>query len=91
MSSEGVTHRWGISTKYLNNWFALDGDRKNKTKFIEFKLKGKYTKPSITPDDPDKVFKIIWQHHTPEGNKYLEEEKERKSKQTEVGQQEQME
>jgi len=33
-SSEGVTHRWGLSTKYLNNWFPWDNNRKNKTKFI---------------------------------------------------------
>lgn len=60
MSSEGVTHTWGISTKYLNNWFPIDSNRKNKSKFIEIKLKGRNTKPSITPDDPDKVFRIIW-------------------------------
>ena len=69
-SSEGVDHRWDLSTKYLNNWFPLDNDRKKKTKFIEFKIKGKNTKPSITPDDPDKVFKIIWETHTPEGKKH---------------------
>jgi len=33
-NSEGVTHRWGVTGKYLNNWFPLDNDRKNKTKFI---------------------------------------------------------
>ena len=60
MSSEGVTHRWGICSKYLNNWFPIDSNRKNKTKFIEIKLKGRNTKPSITHDDPDKVFRIIW-------------------------------
>jgi len=70
--AEGVDHRWGLSTKYLNNWFPLDNDRKKKTKFIEFKIKGKNTKPSITPDDPQKVFKIIWETQTPEGKKYAE-------------------
>ena len=23
-SAEGVDHRWGITSKYLNNWFPLD-------------------------------------------------------------------
>jgi len=64
-SSEGVTHRWGITTKYMNNWFPWDNNRKNKTKFIEIILKGRKTRPSITPDDPDKVFKIIWENYTP--------------------------
>jgi len=64
-SSEGVTHRWGLSAKYLNNWFPLDNNRKNKTKFIEIILKGRKTRPSFTPDDPDKVFSIIWENHTP--------------------------
>jgi len=40
----------------LNNWFAYDSDRENKTKFIEFTIVGKRMKPSITPDDPDKAF-----------------------------------
>lgn len=26
-STEGVSNRWGVSTKYLNNWFNLDGKR----------------------------------------------------------------
>ena len=34
VNSEGVTHRWGVSGKYLNNWFPLDNDRKNKKLFI---------------------------------------------------------
>ena len=60
LSSEGVTHRWGLCSKHLNNWFPLDTNRKNKTKFIEIILKGRKTRPSITPDDPEKVFRIIW-------------------------------
>jgi len=71
-SSEGVDHRWGLCGKYLNNWFPLDSNRKNKTKFIEIVLKGRKTRPSITPDDADKVFRIIWENHTPEGQKYVE-------------------
>ena len=70
-SSEGVEHRWGICSKYLNNWFPLDAARKKKTKFIEFKLKGKNAKPSITPDDTDKVFRIICETQTPEGKQHL--------------------
>lgn len=23
-NSDGLDHRWGITTKYLNNWFPLD-------------------------------------------------------------------
>lgn len=49
-SLEGVTHTWGLSAKYLNNWFPYDGNRKKKSKFIEFQLKGKKIKASITPD-----------------------------------------
>ena len=71
ISSEGVTHKWGITSKYLNNWFPYDPERKKKTKFIEIRLKGRKMRPSITPDDPDKVFKIIWETHTPEGKKYV--------------------
>jgi len=44
----------------LNNWFNLDSKRGDKKKFIAIKLKNKNIKPSITPDDADKVFKIIW-------------------------------
>ncbi len=71
-NSEGVDHRWGICSKYLNNWFPYDGNRKSKTKFIEIVLKGKKTRPSITPDDPDKAAKIIWENFTPEGKAYVE-------------------
>ncbi len=80
ISSEGVTHKWGITSKYLNNWFPYDPERKKKTKFIEIRLKGRKMRPSITPDDPDKVFKIIWETHTPEGKKYAEEELKKKEK-----------
>ena len=34
IDTAGVTHRWGICGKYLNNWFPLDSERKNKQKFI---------------------------------------------------------
>jgi hypothetical protein len=69
-SSEGVTHRWGVCPKYLNNWFPLDNHRKKKTKFIEFVLTGKKTRPSITPDYPEKVFQLIWQIRTKEGREF---------------------
>lgn len=71
-SSEGVEHRWGVCGKYLNNWFPYDGNRKAKTKFIEIILKGKKTRPSITPDDPEKAWKAIWENFTPEGKAYVE-------------------
>lgn len=35
-------------------------------------MKGKKTRPSITPDDPDKAFKVIWENFTPEGKAYVE-------------------
>lgn len=87
ISSEGVTHKWGVTTKYLNNWFPYDSERKKKTKFIEFRLKGRKMRPSITPDDPDKVFKIIWENHTSEGQKYAEEVSKQSEKETEMAQQ----
>jgi hypothetical protein len=91
ITTEGVTHRWGICGKYLNNWFPLDPSRKNKEKFIEITLKGKAIKPSITPDDPDKVLKIIWENHTKEGQQYVERMSEQAGKETEIAQQEMME
>lgn len=78
MDANGIDHRWGVATKMLNNWFPYDSDRKNKTKFIELRLKNRKMRPSITPADPDQVFKIIWENHTSEGQKYAEE----KSKQS---------
>ena len=87
IDSEGVNHRWGLSGKYLNNWFPLDSDRKNKTKFIEITLKGRKTKPSITPDDAAKVFQIIWENHTNEGAAYSEKMSSQGGKETEMAQQ----
>ena len=49
LSADGVNHKWGLCTKHLNNWFPLDSKRKNKSKFIEIILKGRKTRPSITP------------------------------------------
>lgn len=94
VNSEGVNHRWGITPKHLNNWFPLDGDRKMKTKFIEIRIKGKKTRPSITPVDPDAVFNIIWQNYTSDGKKYVEEvvsSRRESEKDTEMCQQEMME
>lgn len=71
--SEGVTHRWGVCRKFLNNWFPLDQNRKSKTKFIEIVLKGKKTRPSITPDFPEKVVDLILKSRTQEGQKELKE------------------
>jgi hypothetical protein len=65
LDTEGVTHRWGLCSKYLNNWFPLDGERKGKKKFIEIILKGKKVKPSFTPDDVEKVYQILWELFTP--------------------------
>ncbi len=74
ISAEGVNHKWGVSTRYLNNWFPLDTDRKKKEKFIEIRLKGKKMRPSITPEDVDKVFRIIWETQTVDGQKYIEQQ-----------------
>jgi len=71
IDSEEVNHRWGVCRKYLNNWFPLDTERKNRTKFIELKVKGRKIRPSITPIDPEKVFQIIWENYTPEGKDYV--------------------
>lgn len=57
--AQGVDQTWGVSRKWLNNWFPYDADRKNKTKFIAFSIRGKKMKPTITPDDPAKVFSIL--------------------------------
>jgi hypothetical protein len=91
VNTDGVTHRWGICGKYLNNWFPLDSDRKNKKKFIEIVLKGRKVRPSITPDDPDKVFQIIWENQTKEGQEYVEKMSEKAGQETEIAQQELME
>lgn len=90
IDSDGVDHRWGICGKYLNNWFPLDTNRKNKKKFIEITLKGRKTRPSITPEDAEKVFRIIWENHTAEGKQYLETMSEKAGKETEIAQQELM-
>lgn len=71
IDTDGVTHTWGVCPKYLNNWFHMDRNRKSKKKFIEISMKGRKIRPCITPDDPEKVFKIIWENHTPEGQKAL--------------------
>ena len=90
-SSEGVAHRWGVCGKYLNNWFPYDGNRKNKTKFIEIILKGGKTRPSITPDDPDAAFKIIWENFTKEGRDYVEHQSQlHDGKETELAREEMM-
>lgn len=90
-SSEGVEHRWGVCGKYLNNWFPYDGSRKSKTKFIEIVLKGKKTKPSITPDDPEKAWKAIWENFTPEGKAYVEHNSQAQDgKETELAKEEMM-
>ena len=73
--TEGVEHRWGICGKYLNNWFPLDTERKTKKHFIEVVLKGKKTRPSFTPEDPQKAFKILWERLTPEGQAQKQKEK----------------
>ena len=91
----GVKHRWGINSKFLNNWFPLDNHRNQKEKFIEIRLKGKKTRPSLTPDLPDQVFQILWQNFNPEGQKFVEENIKkstsvRDEKETEVCQQEMM-
>jgi hypothetical protein len=49
----------------LNNWFPYDSQRKKKTKFVEFVVKGKRMRPSITPDDPEALFAVLNQWLTP--------------------------
>ena len=91
IDAEGVNHRWGTCQKYLNNWFPLDGNRQEKKKFIEIRIKGKRMRPSITPDNPDAVFQILWANFTKEGKDYIEEVAKQTEKETEMCQQELME
>ena len=86
--SKEVTHRWGLCTKYLNNWFPLDTNRKNKSKFIEIIVRGKKMRPSITPDDPDRVAQVIWENFTNEGREYTAKKSESEGRQSEIAQQE---
>jgi hypothetical protein len=65
-------HNWGICTKHLNSWFPLDRQRKSKKKFIAIYVKGKTIRPSFTPDEPQKVFNMIWENFTEEGRKVVE-------------------
>ncbi len=69
---DGAQHKWGICTKYLNNWFCFDSKRQNKTHFIAIKMKGRNVKPSFTPDDAQKVLQIIWEGHTKVGRQEVE-------------------
>jgi len=64
LDTEDVDHKWGLCGKYLNNWFPYDKNRDIKKKFIEIKLKGEKIRPSITPDEPERVFGLIWEYHT---------------------------
>jgi len=48
----------------MNNWFPFDNNRNDKAEFITILLKGKSINPSFTPDDPQKVFKLIWENFT---------------------------
>jgi hypothetical protein len=65
-----IDNSWGLSTALPTNWFNFDKDRKGKKKFIEITMKDKKIRPSITPNHPDRVFKIIWEGHTKEGLRY---------------------
>ena len=73
LDTQEVDHKWGLCGKHLNNWFPYDSKRDLKKKFIEIVLKGEKIRPSITPDDPDLVFGLIWEYHTKEGQEYLSE------------------
>ncbi len=57
-----VRHQWGPCTHFLNNWFHYDSNRANKEKFLSFKLKGQRIMPSLTPDDPVKLFNLLKSH-----------------------------
>ena len=54
-------------------------------------MKDKNIKPSITPDDPEKVLQIIWENQTDQGRDYVERTSQQMGKQTEIAQQEVME
>lgn len=61
-SSLHFNQKWGLSTHGMKNWFPLDSQRRNKSQYIAFHLKGKSTIPSFTPIDSSKVFTIL-QHN----------------------------
>lgn len=60
-------HRWGPSIHNINNWFPLDGDRKNKSRFLAIHLKGKKIVPSFSPLDATKLFSILKDHFESHG------------------------
>ena len=53
---------WGISGFFLNNWFHLDAERKDKPKFLSIKIKGSNIRPSLTPTDARQVFNLLRNH-----------------------------
>ena len=61
-------HKWNPSMHNVNNWFPLDGDRKNRGKFLSLHLKGKKTAPSFCPLDASKLFNILKKHFELHGN-----------------------
>lgn len=61
-------HRWGPSIHNINNWFPLDGGRKNKSRFLAIHLKGKKVVPSFTPLDATKLFSILKDYIEEHGN-----------------------
>ena len=58
-SSLHFNQKWGIAGHDMNNWFPLDSNRKGKSHYIAFHLKGKKVIPSFTPIDAPKVFDIL--------------------------------
>lgn len=91
IDAKDVNHRWGTCQAFLNNWFHLDGDRALKKKFVEIRIKGRKMRPSITPENPEAVFNILWANFTKEGKEYVEEVTKQTEKETEMCQQELME
>ena len=93
--SEGAKHRWGTTPKFLNNWFPYDPNRYLKDQFIEIRIKGKKTRPSFSPENPQAAFAVIWQNFSEEGKKAVEQVVRKSAtgseKETEMCQQEMME
>ena len=59
---KGVNNSWGMSMRYLNNWFHFDSERKDKDRFLSIELKDSNIKPSITPINIDLAFDALRRH-----------------------------
>ena len=62
LDAKKVYHPWGISPKYLNDWFHYDNKRWSKDRFLEVEIKGNNIKSAITPENIDEAFDALRKH-----------------------------